>query len=108
MAIKKPKKQHDGVVTEYHRILFLHITTGEQNSISVVSYINQEARKQEKAVDFAPYRQTITYELPYDENMNIKKAYQWLKHNIDGFKDAIDILEEGQVIEDVAGTTETV
>lgn len=112
MGLKKTKKQKDGVTTNYHRILFLQITPGRQNSISVLSYIDQESRDTERTEDFRPYVSAITYELPYDESMNIKKAYQWLKDNIEDFKDANDILEEGQVITDdstgTTGSTETV
>lgn len=96
MGLKKSKKQKDGVSTDYHRILFLQITPGRQNSIAVVSYINQDARETEKKEDFRPYIKTITYELPYDEKMNIKTAYKYLK-KLPEFDGATDVLEEGQV-----------
>lgn len=37
MALFKEIKQPDGVITDYHRILFLQTTVNQQNSIAVLS-----------------------------------------------------------------------
>ena len=91
MALYKPVKQDDGVITNYHRILYSQITTNKQNSIAVISYIDNEARDNEKENVIAkPYSKAITYEIDYDENMTIKSAYNYLK-TLSEFEGATDI-----------------
>lgn len=89
MALQKSITQEDGVVTNYHRILFMQTTVNCQNSIVVFSYIDEESREKEKK-SFNPYKVSITYEVPYDENMSIKTAYEFLK-TLPQFEGAIDI-----------------
>lgn len=80
MALNKVIKQDDGVVTNYHRILYITITTNRQNSIAVASYVDTDSREYEKTGEFAqPYKQGVTYELAYDPSMTIEKAYEYLK-----------------------------
>lgn len=91
MALYKPIKQDDGVITNYHRILYSQITTNKQNSIAVISYIDSEARDNEKENAIAkPYSKAITYEIDYDENMTIESAYHYLK-TLPEFEGATDI-----------------
>ena len=45
MALYKEVIQKNGIVTNYHRILYLSITTNEQNSIAVASYLNKKELK---------------------------------------------------------------
>ena len=91
MALYKEIVQDDGVVTCYHRILFLQITTNRQNSIGVISYVDDTSRDKEKAEIMAqPYVKAITYETDYDANMTIETAYDYLK-TLEAFKDAEDI-----------------
>lgn len=80
MGLRKEIRQEDGVVTNYHRILYLRQTVNKQTSIAVVSYVDDMARSDEKtAVIGQPYKQAITYEIDYDESMTIEKAYDFLK-----------------------------
>ena len=80
MALYKSIRQDDGVTTNYHRILYLHTTTNCQNSIAVLSYVDDSSREDEKAnVVAQPYQKAITYETAYDPTMNISAAYDWLK-----------------------------
>lgn len=80
MALYKPIRQEDGVTTNYHRVLFCQVTTNQQNSIAVLSYVDNEARENEKNGDISqPYRKSVTYETDYDESMTITKAYEYLK-----------------------------
>lgn len=80
MALYKPIKQSDGVTTLYHRILFCQITTNKQNSIAVLSYIDNESRDNEKTnVLTQPYSKSVTYETEYDPDMTVEKAYEYLK-----------------------------
>ena len=80
MALYKEIRQEDGVTTNYHRILYLMQTVNRQNSIAVLSYVNDESRNNEKDnVMTQPYQKSITYEVPYDENMTVASAYEYLK-----------------------------
>lgn len=91
MALFKPIEQEDGVTTCYHRILFCQVTTNEQNSIAVLSYVNDVAREKEIAeVITQPYSKSITYETDYDETMTVEKAYEYLK-TLPQFEGAEDI-----------------
>lgn len=90
MALYKEIRQNDGVRTTYHRIMFLQQTVNKQNSIAVLSYTDEEARKFEQDSEYRPYRQSVTYEVDYDPTMTIEKAYEYLK-TLDEFSDAKDI-----------------
>ena len=90
MALYKEIRQADGVRTSYHRIMFLQQTVNKQNSIAVLSYTDEEARKFEQDGEFRPYRQSVTYEVDYDPTMTVEKAYEYLK-TLDVFVGATDI-----------------
>lgn len=89
MALYKPIKQLDGVTTNYHRILYLQSTINSQNSIAVLSYVDEESRLSETA-EAQPYRASVTYEKEYDENLTIEGAYRYLK-TLPDFEGAEDI-----------------
>lgn len=91
MALYKSIKQDDGVTTSYHRILYLHTTTNRQNSIAVLSYVDNESRENEIAnIMSQPYQKAVTYETAYDESMTIETAYDYLK-TLSIFEGATDI-----------------
>lgn len=91
MALYKEIRQGDGVTTNYHRILFLTQTVNRQNSIAVLSYVDDQARDDEKNSTLTqPYQKSITYETAYDPNMTIESAYEYLK-TLPQFEGAIDI-----------------
>lgn len=91
MAIKISKTEDNGIVTEYHRVALLSIETNQQNTILVHSYLNEAARQIEK--DYAaglyrdleegmmrfPYVATEYMHLEYDGEMDVAKAYEYLK-----------------------------
>lgn len=80
MALYKSIKQDDGVTTNYHRILYLHTTINCQNSIAVLSYVDDSSREDEKSnITSQPYQKAVTYETTYDPTMSISTAYEWLK-----------------------------
>lgn len=90
MALFKKIEQSDGVVTDYHRILFLQTTVNQQNSIAVVSYVSSDVREGEKKNNsYRPYMRSKTYETDYDPDMTIEEAYECLK-TLPEFKDAED------------------
>lgn len=91
MALKKSIKQPDGIVTEYHRILYILSTINSNVSISVISYVDKQAREDEiNQVIEMPYKIHKSYETDYIENMTIENAYNYLK-TLDEFKDSEDI-----------------
>lgn len=92
MALKKYIRQQDGVTTEYHRVLYITVTTNSHNSIAVVSYVDEESREGDLVGngENRPYRQATTYETDYDPSMTIEAAYTWLKENVSEFADAAD------------------
>jgi len=91
MALYKEIKQNDGVVTKYHRILFVQKTTNRQNSIAVLSYVDDESRNSEKeSVMSQPYQKSVTYETGYDDEMTMEKAYGYLK-SLPQFEGAVDV-----------------
>lgn len=80
MALYKEIRQDDGVTTKYHRILFLHMTTNRQNSIAVLSYVDEDSRSDElENIMAQPYTKSVTYEVAYDPTMTIESAYNYLK-----------------------------
>ena len=89
MALYKEIRQNDGVRTTYHRIMFLQQTVNKQNSIAVLSYTDEEARKFEQDSEYRPYRKSVTYEVDYDDAMTVEKAYEYLK-TLDVFAGAED------------------
>lgn len=91
MALYKEIRQDDGVPTSYHRILYVQITTNRQNSIAVVSYVDDAARADEQSnILSQPYQKAVTYETDYSENMTIATAYEYLK-TLPEFEGATDI-----------------
>ena len=91
MALFKEIKQDDGVTTNYHRILYLTQTLNRQNSIAVLSYVDDESRDKEKTnIMSQPYQKAVTYELSYDPYMTVEKAYEYLK-TLPMFEGATDI-----------------
>lgn len=91
MALYKPIRQEDGVVTNYHRVLYVHNTVNQQSSIAVVSYIDEQNREDElNSITPNPYKKAITYETDYDENMTPEKAYEFLK-SLPVFEGATDV-----------------
>ena len=92
MALLKEIRQDDGVPTKYHRVLYLIHNVNSHNSIAVVSYVDEESRANDVASngDSRPYRHAITYEIPYDESMTVKTAYDYLK-TLSEFENAEDV-----------------
>lgn len=78
MALQKEIRQDDGVVTSYHRILFLKPVINHHISIAVLSYMDEESRETE-GNGARPYKSCTTYEKAYEENMTIEAAYEFLK-----------------------------
>lgn len=87
MALKKKIQKSNGLILEYHRISMLKIDTNLQCTILVESYLNEESRLKEKEIlrvgidkgGQLPYVESEYISFDYDESMDIKNAYEWLK-----------------------------
>lgn len=79
MALYKEIRQDDGVVTNYHRILYIMQTLNRQNSIAVLSYVDSESRANDNGSDITPYQKAVTYEFPYVPDLTAEAAYNLLK-----------------------------
>lgn len=101
MALSKKIELDNGIVTNYHRIVSINSIINEQTIIEVASYINAEKREEEKnalktAKETGEYPETnifihTEYEnKEYNENDNIKNAYEYLK-SLDKFKGTKDV-----------------
>lgn len=87
MAILKQLTSDDGVPIVYHRISAITITTNIENLIEVKSYPTQELREEEAVKlagedpAFKPWTQTRWYSAPYNPEMTVESAYEWLKES---------------------------
>lgn len=113
MALQKEIELENGVTLNYHRITSLNKITNISNNIEISSYTNEKQRLKEKSYQDLQKRQANGEELteeeqlqlnqgidvfinteyiniPYDENMTIENAYEYLK-NLDKYKDSIDV-----------------
>lgn len=91
MALYKEIRQANGVTTTYHRIALFQMTTNRQNSIAVLSYVDEASRDNEKQYERQfPYRESVTYETAYDPTMTIETAYEYLK-SLPQFEGAEDV-----------------
>jgi len=96
MALKKDIVQPNRVTLSYHRVARVDITTNVVNSIEVNSYINADARNDEKEYfasddrgDMNVLVEAAFYEVPYDQTMTVDSAYAYLK-TLDEFAGAED------------------
>lgn len=88
MALSKEIRQEDGVVTSYHRILFMAQFVNSHTSVVVASYVDRQSRDTlEEGME--PYVRTVTYETDYDPEMNVDSAYAYLK-GLDAFSGSED------------------
>ena len=98
MALYKNIKQPNGGETTYHRIAMVKIDTNQQITLLVYSYIDEDGRNYEKAYangliegePIFPYVNSEYMSIDYDENMNVKSAYEYLK-TLPQFEGATDI-----------------
>lgn len=95
MGLKKDIISSNGVPLNYHRVSGLYIHTNNQNVIEIQSYTSQDKRKEEmEAVPLGRphdvYKEGKYYDVPYDQNMTISNAYEYLK-TLPEFENAKDI-----------------
>lgn len=105
MALSKKITAENGINFNYHRIISLEIYTNVQCVITTKSYLSNNDREEEVSIThehnenkwFMKATNGSSYVLPYDENMSVPKAYEYLK-TLDEFKNAKDVLEDGQEV----------
>lgn len=92
MALKKQIRQADGVVTEYHRILYIMQTLNRQTSIAVLSYVNEDSRSGEIDIEsgIKPYQKAETFEFEYSPDITAESAYNLIK-TLPEFEGAEDV-----------------
>ena len=91
MALKKNIVQDDGVLTDYHRILYVMNVINSHTSVAVLSYPSETMRQEEQSGEIPnPYKKTVTYETDYVEDMTIESAYDYLK-TLEVFAGAEDV-----------------
>lgn len=98
MALNKEMELDNGVVVNYHRIVSLNKIVNKNNIIEVASYTSEEKRNEEKSYyesvetdkEMNVFINTTYFNKAYDENENIKNAYEYLK-KLDKFKNSKDI-----------------
>jgi hypothetical protein len=89
LALKKAIHQ-DGVTTNYHRIWFVQQMVNQTTAIAVLSYIDDNAREAEQNGQTRQYKQAVTYQTDYQENMTVSEAYDYLK-TLPEFEGAEDV-----------------
>lgn len=113
MALQKEIELDNAIILNYHRITSLNKITNISNNIEVNSYISESQREKEKSYQEVQRKSANEEELteeekellekginvlvqadfiniPYDENMSIESAYEYLK-TTEKYKDAIDV-----------------
>ena len=92
MAIKKTIKMENGIVTEYHRIGLLSVDVNQRNTLLVYSYLSEDGKYKDVDTGLAPlpYYEAEYINAPYDGEMTIEKAYEYLK-TLPKFEGAEDI-----------------
>ena len=102
MAIEKEIELENGIVLNYHRVASLNKITNIANNIEINSYINSNQREKERRYQelqrMSANNETLSDEeqeelakginvlveaefisIPYDEEMTIEEAYEYLK-----------------------------
>lgn len=113
MALQKKIELENGVVLNYHRITSLNKITNINNIIEVSSYISKSQRDKEQQYQLVQKKSANNEELtieeqellekginvfieteyiniPYNENMTIESAYEYLK-TLEKYKNAENI-----------------
>ena len=95
MAIKKNIELNNGITLTYHRIVRIQSIINYDSMIEVQSYMSKQNRLREKGnpsnVDI--YTEASYYHIPYDPELNVTKAYEYIK-SLPEFEGAEDVLEE--------------
>lgn len=95
MAIQIQTLSESTVPMNYHRIVSVHCLTNIENTIEICSYPSKEAREEEKEAlekneTVKVYMENTFIPVPYDQNMNVIDAYNYIKE-LPQYAGALDI-----------------
>lgn len=95
MALSKKIELNNGVIVNHHRVASINNITNVATIIEVQSYTSKEKRDEEKeAIENSKpmniFIDTKRISIPYDAEMDVVKAYNYLK-TLDEFKDSKDV-----------------
>ena len=98
MAILKAIELESGVTVNYHRVVSVNNITNHASIIEVASYTNKTKRDEEKEAlenndEMNIFIDSDYIEVPYDAEMNVISAYEYLKAT-DKFAGCEDDLDE--------------
>lgn len=101
MALKKSIVADNGVPLSYHRVSMVKIETGQQVTVLVDSYVNEDGRQYEKdyaagnieEISALPYVLGRYVSMPYNPNMTIEMAYRTIK-GLTEFEGAEDVFDK--------------
>ena len=84
MAILKAIELGSGVTVIYHRVVSVNNITNHASIIEVASYTTKDKRDEEKEAlenndEMNIFIDSDYIEVPYDEDMNVVSAYEYLK-----------------------------
>lgn len=91
MALGKSIIGQIGQPLTYHRILSINKITNQSTIISILSYIDENAREAEKQGDENVYKERTEVILDYEEISDIVDAYFYLKTSSDIYEDSEDV-----------------
>lgn len=112
MALQKKVELENGLIFNYHRITSLNKITNVSNNVEISSYANEIQRNKEKEYQqlqtknangeeltdneqlllengINVFIETEYIKIPYNEDMTIKDAYEYLK-TTEKYKNAVD------------------
>lgn len=84
MAIIKEIELNNGVVVNYHRVVSVNNITNQSSIIEVAGYTNKSKREEEKqkisrGEGMNIFIHTKYLNVPYDANLNVSSAYEYIK-----------------------------
>ena len=84
MALIKEIELNSGVKVNYHRVVSVNNVTNHASIIEIASYTSKSKREEEKsaienATDMNVFINTEYVEVPYNTNLNVVSAYEYIK-----------------------------
>ena len=103
MGLEKHVTLPNGIQLSYHRVVSVNIITNQQNIVEVASYTSKAKRQEEQEAyeqaretgewpDLDVFIDTSHHSAPYDQDMTVISAYEWLK-TLPEFEGADDVIE---------------
>lgn len=97
MAILKEIELPSGIIVNYHRVVSVNNITNQESIIEVASYTTKDKRMEEKNAlenneEMNVFIDSDYINIPYDANLNVNSAYEYLKttEKFSGCEDDLD------------------